>query len=96
MGLSPVGICTEWFKRDRSLQEPVLYLELCWDGVDNHPVASNTGYQFILRDKSTQIEGAEFKFLGLEERFERNKRRKFLNLEVEILEPKSKFRLGHA
>ena len=43
-----------------------------------------------------QIEGAEFKFLGLEDRFERNKRRKFLNVEIEILEPKSKFRLGHA
>ena len=46
--------------------------------------------------QTDQIEGAEFKFLGLEDRFERNKRRKFLNVEIEILEPKSKFRLGHA
>ena len=46
--------------------------------------------------QSDQIEGAEFRFLGLESRFERNKRRKFLNVKIEILEPKSKFRLGHA
>ena len=36
------------------------------------------------------------KFLGLKDRFERYKRRKFWNVEIEILEPKSKFRLGHA
>ena len=46
--------------------------------------------------QTDQIEGAEFRFLCLEDRFERNKRRKFLNAEIEILEPKSKFRLGHA
>ena len=46
--------------------------------------------------QTDQIEGAEFEFLDLEDRFERNKRRKFLNVEIEILEPKSKFRLGHA
>ncbi len=46
--------------------------------------------------QTDQIEGAEFKFLGLENRFERNEQRKFLNAEIEILEPKSKFRLGHA
>jgi len=46
--------------------------------------------------QTDQIEGAEFKFLGLEDRFERNKRRKFLNVEIGFLEPKSKFRLGHA
>ena len=46
--------------------------------------------------QTDQIEGAEFKFLGLEDRFERYKRRKFWNVEIEILEPKSKFRLGHA
>ena len=45
---------------------------------------------------SDQIEGGEFEFLGLEDRFERNKQRKFLNVEFEILEPKSKFRLDHA
>ena len=45
---------------------------------------------------SDKIEGADFEFLGLEERFERNKRRKFLKVEIEILEPKSKFRKGHA
>ena len=43
-----------------------------------------------------QIEGAEFRFLGLEDRFERNTRSKFLNVEIEIVEAKSKFRLGHA
>ena len=46
--------------------------------------------------QTDQIEGADFEFLGLEERFERNKRRKFLKVEIEILEPKSKFRKGHA
>ena len=46
--------------------------------------------------QTDQIDGAEFKFLGLEIRFERNKRRQILNVENEILEPKSKFRLGHA
>jgi len=45
---------------------------------------------------SDQIEGADFEFLGLEERFERNKRNFFLKVEIEILEPKSKFRKGHA
>ena len=44
--------------------------------------------------QTDQIEGAEFKFLGLEDRFERNKRNNFLNAEIEILEPKSKIRLG--
>jgi len=39
-----------------------------------------TGYQFILRDKSIQIDGAEFEFLGLEKRFERNKRLRFWRL----------------
>ena len=43
-----------------------------------------------------QIEGAEFRFLGLEDRFERNERSKFWNVEIEILEPKSKFRKGDA
>ena len=46
--------------------------------------------------QTDQIEGAEFKFLGLEDRFEKNKRRIFLDVENEISEPKSKFRLGHA
>ena len=46
--------------------------------------------------QTDQIEGAEFKFLGLEDRFERKRRKKFLDFEIEILEPKSKFRLGHA
>ena len=46
--------------------------------------------------QTDQIEGAEFKFLDLEDRFEPNKRRKFLNAEIETLEPKSKFRLGRA
>ena len=46
--------------------------------------------------QTDQIEGAEFEFLGPKTRFERIKRRKFLNVEIEILEPKSKFRLGHA
>ena len=45
---------------------------------------------------SDQIEGGEFEFLGPEDRFERNKLRKFLNVEIEILKPKSKFRKGHA
>jgi hypothetical protein len=45
---------------------------------------------------SDQIEGADFEFLGLEDRFEKNKRSKFWNVEIEILKPKSKFRLGHA
>ena len=31
-----------------------------------------------------QVEGAEFKFLGLEDRFEKSKRSKFLNVEIEI------------
>ena len=46
--------------------------------------------------QTDQIEGAEFGFLGLEDRFEKNKRSKFWNVEIEILEPKSKIRLGHA
>jgi len=46
--------------------------------------------------QTDQIEGVEFKFLGLEDRLERNERRKFLTVENKILEPKSKFRLGHA
>ncbi len=46
--------------------------------------------------QTDQIEGTEFKFLGLENRFERNKRRQILNVEIEILEPKSKFWEGHA
>jgi hypothetical protein len=46
--------------------------------------------------QTDQIEGAEFRFLGLEDRFERNKRSKFLDAKIEILDPKSKFRLGHA
>ena len=46
--------------------------------------------------QTDQVEGAEFKFLGLENGFEKNKRREFLNAEIEILEPKSEFRLGHA
>ena len=35
--------------------------------------------------QTDQIEGAEFKFLGPEDRFERNKRSKLLNVEIEIL-----------
>ena len=46
--------------------------------------------------QTDQIEGAEFKFLGLEDRFERNKRKKFLDFEIKILEPKSKIRKGWA
>ena len=46
--------------------------------------------------QTDQIEDADFRFLGLEDRFERNKRRKLLKVEIEILEPKSKFRQGHA
>ena len=46
--------------------------------------------------QTDQIDGAKFKFVGLENRFEGNKRRKFLNAEIEILEPKSKIRQGHA
>jgi hypothetical protein len=34
--------------------------------------------------QTDQIEGAEFKFLGLEDRFENNKQNKFLNVEIEI------------
>ena len=45
---------------------------------------------------SDQFEGAEFEFLGPKTRFERNKRRKFLSFEIEILSAKSKIRLGHA
>ena len=45
--------------------------------------------------ESDQIEGGEFEFLGLEDRFERYKRRKFWNAEIEILEPKSKITKFH-
>ena len=34
--------------------------------------------------QTNQIEGAEFKFLGLEDRFERNKRSKFLDVEIKF------------
>ena len=44
--------------------------------------------------QTDQIDGAEFKFLGLEERFERNKGKKFLDFEIKIPEPKSKIRKG--
>ena len=46
--------------------------------------------------QTDQIEGAEFEFLGPKTRFERNKRSKFLNVKMKILEPKSKIRQGHA
>ena len=36
------------------------------------------------------------KFLGLETKFERNERAKFLSFEMKIVEPKSKTRLGQA